>query len=222
MGQGNKIKYKKMKTKTILAAAALIAAVTTSSWAQSNVYSLNVVGYYNVNAAANQQVLVGNQLHTTNDTLGGVIPNPPPLSLFYKYSNGGFTTYQFDDVDLVWVPNGIASLKPGEGGFFKSPATTTLTFVGEVMQGRLTNATSASQKNLLCSIVPQAGRVTSDLGFPAEPLDIFYSYRNGGFTTYQFDDVDLIWIPSEPIVAVGEAFFFVGPQRNWVRNFTVQ
>jgi hypothetical protein len=219
--QGNKIKHKKMKTKTLLVTAALAAAVATSSWAQSNGYSLNVVGYYNVTAGANQQVLLGNQLDTTNDTLAGVIPNPPPLSLFYKYANGGFTTYQFDDVDLVWVPNGNASLKPGQGGFFKSPVATTLTFVGEVMQGRLTNSIAPGQKNFICSIVPQAGRVTSDLGLPADPLDILYLYQNGGFTTYQFDDVDLVWVPTEPVVAVGQAFVFIG-QRDWVRNFTVQ
>jgi hypothetical protein len=212
-----------MRTKTLLCAAALAAGVVTSM-AQSNVYSLNVVGYYNVPMNANQKVLLGNQLNTTNNTLAGIIPNPPPLSQFFKF-NGGFSTYQFDDVDLVWTPNGNVSLAPGEGGFFISPVATTLTFVGEVMQGSLTNTLPVNTKVIRTSIVPQAGRVSTDLGLPGEALDQLFTF-NGGFTTYQFDDVDLVWTPSEPTNNVGGAFFYIkangNTQVNWVRNFTVQ
>jgi len=47
---------------------------------------------------------------------------------------------------------------------------------------------------------------------------------NGGFTTYQYDDVDLVWTPFEPSNAVGQAFFYIknGPHTTWVQNFTVQ
>ena len=54
--------------------------------AQSNVYSLNVVGYYNVPVAANSLVMIANQLNTTNNTLGSLIASPPPSSLFYKFT----------------------------------------------------------------------------------------------------------------------------------------
>jgi len=82
--------------------AALAAGIATSAVAQSNVYSLNVVGYYNIPLAANQKVMLGNQLNTTNNTLAGIIPNPPGLAQFLQGVNGGFTTYQFDD----WVRDG--------------------------------------------------------------------------------------------------------------------
>jgi hypothetical protein len=213
-----------MRTKTLLCAAALAAGLATSALAQSNVYSLNVVGYYNVSMGANQKVLLGNQLNTTNNTLAGIIPNPPPLSQFFKF-NGGFATYQFDDVDLVWTPDGNVSLAPGEGGFFISPVATTLTFVGEVRQGPLTNTLPMNTKVIRTSIVPQAGRVTTDLGLPGQALDQLFTF-NGGFSTYQFDDVDLVWTPSEPTNQVGGAFFYIkangNTQTNWIRNFTVQ
>jgi hypothetical protein len=64
----------------------------------------NVVGYYNVAAPANHKVLLGNQLHTTNDTLVGVIRNPGRGATFFKY-NGAYTGFTFDDIDLAW--NGI-------------------------------------------------------------------------------------------------------------------
>src|SRR6267142_5754961 len=110
-----------MRTKTLLCAAALAAGVATSAVAQSNVYSLNVVGYYNVPVAANQYILVGNQLNTTNNTLAGVIPSPPPGATFQAYSGGGLSAYVFDEFDLVWTPNGNANLAPGQGGYFRSP-----------------------------------------------------------------------------------------------------
>jgi len=168
--------------------------------------------------------MLGNQLNTTNNTLGGVIPNPPPNSQFFKY-NGGFTAYSFDDVDLVWLPNANVSLAPGEGGFFISPVNTTLTFVGEVKQGSLTNTLPKGTKVIRTSIVPQAGRVTTDLALPGEPNDQLFTY-SGGFTAYSFDDVDLVWLPTEPTNTVGAAFFYIknaaNNTTNWIRNFTVQ
>jgi hypothetical protein len=213
-----------MRTKTLLCAAALAAGIATSAVAQSNVYSLNVVGYYNVPLNAGQKVMLGNQLNTTNNTLAGVIPNPVPGSQFFKF-NGGFSTYIFDDIDLVWTPDGNVSLAPGEGGFFISPAATTLTFVGEVRQGSLTNTLPINTKVIRASIVPQAGRVSTDLGLPGEAGDQLFQFA-GGFSTYIFDDIDLVWTPSEPSVKVGESFFYlkssVATQPNWIRNFTVQ
>ena len=44
---GKNTNYKHMRTKALLCAAAL-AAGTAASMAQSNVYSLNIVGYVNV------------------------------------------------------------------------------------------------------------------------------------------------------------------------------
>jgi hypothetical protein len=210
-----------MKTKTLLLAVALAAGIATSAVAQSNVYSLNVVGYYNIPVNANTKVLLGNQLRTTNDVLATIIPNPPPLSQFFKY-NGGFTAYTFDDLDLAWVPDGNVSLAPGEGGFFVSPVNTTLTFVGEVEQGRLTNSLPLNTKVIRCSIVPLAG-TPSQLGIPGAPDDQLFVY-NGGYTGFTFDDIDLVWAPFEPVIQVGQAFFYIkaSGNPNWVINFTVQ
>lgn len=213
-----------MRTKTLVCAAALAAGLATSALAQSNVYSLNVVGYYNIPVPANQYVLVANQLNTTNNTLAGIIPNPPPGAQFQSFVNGGLSAYVFDDVDLVWTPNGNADLTPGLGGYFRSPVATTVTFVGEVKQGSLTNTLVKSQYVVRGSIVPQAGTATA-LAIPGEGGDQLQTFNNG-FTAYVFDDVDLVWTPSEPNLNVGQAFFYrkspAATQTNWIRNFTVQ
>jgi hypothetical protein len=216
-----------MRTKTLLCAAALAAGVATSAVAQSNVYSLNVVGYYNVPVTPNQYILVGNQLDTTNNTLGGVIPNPPPGSQFQSFQNGGLTAYTFDEFDLVWLPDGNATLKPGQGGYFQSPVATTLTFVGEVKQGSLTNSFIKGQYVVSASIVPQGTNVVN-LGVPGEAGDQLQTFNNG-FTAFTFDEFDLVWTPGAPEgpnIAVGQAFFYrkspTATQTNWIRNFTVQ
>jgi hypothetical protein len=210
-----------MRTKLLGLAA--LAACAFSASAQSNVYSLNVVGYYNITLPAGQLVAVANQLNTTNNKISSLLPSVVPGSQLYKY-NGGYTTYTFDDLDLVWLPDGDATLNPGEGAFFRSPSAATLTFVGEVLQGSLTNTLPINTLALRSSIVPQAGTATA-LGIPGEPGDQLYRYSNG-YTTYTFDDLDLVWLPSQPSLNVGEGFFYkkapTATQSRWIRDFTVQ
>jgi hypothetical protein len=116
-------------------------------------------------------------------------------------------------------------LNPGEGGLLRNAGTTplTLTFVGEVPQGALTNAVPTGYA-VRSSIVPQAGKITTDLGLTGVPAEVLYKYTPGsGYSLYTFDEFDLVWTPTEPTVGVGEAFLIYNPAgNNWVRNFTVQ
>jgi hypothetical protein len=208
-------KHEGMNTKSLLCTALVATGVTTA-------IAANVVGYYNVVAPAGKKLMIGNQLHTTNDTLVGVLASPGPGANFFKF-DGTFTDYVFDDVDLVW--NGNTSLAPGEGGFFLSAINTTLTFVGTVLKGSLTNTLPIGIKVLRTSIVPQAGGVTSDLKLPAEPGDNLFSYTSN-YVNYFYDDIDLVWTPREPTNKIGESFFYIkgvsSVSNLWIRNFTVQ
>ena len=67
-----------MRTKTLLIAAAALAAAVTSSQAQSTVYSQNIVGYINTSLAPGYN-LVANQLNVnnTNGASGSVRPSLP-------------------------------------------------------------------------------------------------------------------------------------------------
>lgn len=211
-----------MRTKALLAAAAFAAGLATSL--AQNVYSLNVVGYYNVTVPANSFALIANQLNTTNNTIGSLLPSVPPGTQLFKYGPGGWVAYTFDEFDLVWTPDGNATLNPGEGAFIKNNTSQplTVTFVGEVPQGQLVNPIPAGY-SVRSSIVPQAGALP-DLNFPAQPGDQVFKYTPGtGYTSYTFDEFDLVWTPSNPQVNVGEAFFSrKNAAVDWVRNFTVQ
>jgi hypothetical protein len=215
-----------MRTKALLSLAALAVGAATAV-AQSNVYSINVVGYYNVVLPANTSLLVGNQLNTTNNTLPGVIPSTTPGAQFQKF-NGGFSAYTFDPDDNAWVPDATGvTLAPGEGGFIRAPSATTVTFVGEVRQGLLTNNLPVGTLVIRGSIVPQATNI-SGLGLIppyAEPGDQLQTFH-GGYNASTFDPDDNAWLPTDQNIAVGEGFFYrkspTGTNPNWVRNFTVQ
>jgi len=166
--------------------------------------------------------MIANQLNTTNNTIASLLPAPPPGSVFLKW-NGGWSGASFDDVD-GWLPNANYTLNPGESALYKAGANSTLTFVGEVLQGNLSATLTPGSYLGRSSIVPQAGAVTSVLGYPPEAGDVVLKW-NGGWGGASFDDVDG-WLPSEPTFGVGEGMLVQksssGTITAWTRTFTVQ
>jgi hypothetical protein len=221
-----------MRTLKGLVCVAALATGLATALAQSNVYSLNVVGYYNVTIAAGKLALLANQLHTTHNTLNYVIPTAADFTELYKYA-GGFST-------AVYYGTGIGgtgwdqpawTLNPGEAAMVKDPGTgQTLTFVGEVLQGSLVNTLPVGL-TYKSSMVPQQG-TPADFMVPGESFDELYTYNNGYSTTvYYGTDVggngwDYDTTGNGPTIAVGGAFGYkkaVGnTSTSWVRNFTVQ
>src|SRR5215472_13564848 len=98
-----------MRTKALLCAAAMAAGALTTM-AQSNVYSLNVVGYVNYpfNVAGNYY-LVSNPLDNTNSDLNAIIPVAPAGSQVQTWNvaiqdfDAAIPTY--NGVTHVWVPD---------------------------------------------------------------------------------------------------------------------
>jgi hypothetical protein len=206
-----------------------MAASLASSMAQSNVYSLNVVGYYNLPIAAHAKVMIANQLNTTNNTIGSLLTEPMigDQDQLFKY-NGGFSAASYSTDDGYWTPSTI-TMNPGEAAFFQPNAARTLTFVGEVLQGSLVNTLPLGVKVMRASMVPQAGAVDTDLGVVPDDQDQMFTY-NGGYTAYSYSTDDGYWTPT-PNVAVGQGFFYsksslanggVPAHATWTRNFTVQ
>ncbi len=218
-----------MRTKTLLLTAALTAAGIGYTMAQT-VYSVNVVGYVNTTVPANGYTLIANPLNATNNNLNTVMPDGSGVV-------DGATVVRWDATaqgfaaetptffaGLGWLPD--ATLAPGEGFFlFNSAASPfTVTFVGEVLTGSLTNSLSANY-SLVANKVPQAIGLTA-AGVPAADGDIVLqwdpatqNYKEGN---QFFEGVG--WLPAEPIPGVGEGFFYfnAGAAKNWVRTFTIQ
>jgi hypothetical protein len=209
-----------MRTKLILTTAALGVAGTLGAVAQ--VYSVNAVGYINVTIPANQFVIAANQLNTGGNTIAQVIPSTTEGTTIYKYGAAGFevpNSFEFGE----WG-NPAQVLAPGDGFFAKNNSANpvTLTFVGEVPQGALSTALR-NGLNLTASQVPQAGRLTADLGYTPAEGDVVYQWDTAaqGYKApngYEFGE----WSAGDPQVAVGEGFFLAkNGAGNWTRTFSV-
>jgi hypothetical protein len=112
-------------------------------------------------------------------------------------------------------------LAPGEGFLFRHNHGSDIpkTFVGEVAQGYLVNPVP-NLYSFRASMVPQSGRITTDLLFPVMNGDSVMLRENGSYTTYTFNSG--VWSPSEPVVGIGEAFWsYKNVGFWWTRNYLV-
>jgi hypothetical protein len=221
-----------MRTLKALVCLAVLAGGIATTMAQSNVYSLNVVGYYNITVGAHQKIMIANQLNTTNNTIGALLA--PPMvgngDQLFKFNGASFTSSLYSTDDGQWDPDPTVTLNPGEAVFYQPALARTLTFVGEVLQGQLSNTLPLGTKVMRSSMVPQQGLVSTDLGVPFFNGDQLFTYNTaqngGGYVTYLYSTDDGQWDPSEPTMSVGQGFFYrkaAGANNpNWVRNFTVQ
>jgi hypothetical protein len=223
-----------MRTK-LVAAAAILAAGVASSMAQSNVYSLNVVGYVNKTlTGGGRYTAVANPLNTTNNTFAGLLGDAtsgiPSGSQVLKWNPAlvDFDTFNKIGFGNGWSPaaGATTSLNPGEGVLVLiTGANVTNTFVGEVLQGSLTNSIPAGF-DMAANMVPDSGAVnTIGLGLP-HPSQLLKWDSNAGaigdWVTFNTTPFGSGWSPSVPTIDVAEAVLInAGAATNWVRNFTV-
>jgi hypothetical protein len=222
-----------MRTKALLLAAAFAAAGVATSVAQ--VYSVNAVGYVNVtlvpgfNLVSNPLDAASNVLGTLASNIQGGVPNATRIFKFENASNS-FVDAQYDDADAAYLGSAASrTVAPGEGFFILIPGTTdkTLTFVGQVMQGNLSNPLPRGF-SIRANQVPQAGKA-SDFGLPAQNGDRYFRWDPLAqrYQDWQFDDADNLWLgPNNntlPDLAVGEAFLLFRAQSasTWNRTFSV-
>ena len=105
-------KYQNMRTK-LIAAAAILAAGLASSMAQSNVYSLNVVGYVNKTFVAGGFTAAANPLNGTNNSLNTIMKGTqvPDNTLVFLWDAAlqdfSATLPSYNAAAGNWVPNAI-------------------------------------------------------------------------------------------------------------------
>jgi hypothetical protein len=223
-----------MRTKTLLLAAAAAVAGIASLQAQSNVYSVNVVGYVNVTIPSGYS-LIANPLNSSDNTVSNLFNATTASgaalgSTVYTWNGAGFIGNNNDEFGGGWASPAQA-LPPGAGFFIKNPnAAYTNTFVGEVLTGNLTN-TPVAGYSLIASKVPQAGFV-ADLGLSAGLGDTIYMWNGAGFIGINNDEFGGGWSPTPPFtvdnvkgpqIGVAQSFFYknIAGTATWERNFTI-
>lgn len=230
-----------MRTKTLALSAILGALGAASAVAQTNVYSINAVGYINLVLPKGFSIIC-NQLTTTNNTVAGVFQNNAGNGFqwdgctVFKYNPGDG---HYDQTDIAsssyssgWVSGGTMTLNPGEAIWFNNGTghIATNTIVGTVPQGTNTvNIISGFQ--MIASPVPFSGDVVTNMGFTNYTLgSILYTFNNssGHYSTYISSSSGTSgymnqWIGGDPQASIGQGFWFrsnPGP-TPWVQIFEI-
>jgi len=220
-----------MRTKALLSLAALAAGALTSM-AQSNVYSLNVVGYVNYAfPIIGDYYLVNNPLDNTNNDLNTIIPVAPngTAVALWNAAIQDFSTVAptYFTATGTWAPD--ATITPGQGFFVSPNGPFTNTFIGNVRQQAVT-LSLIGNGNFECigSTVPLSGGLTNQLAsYPAVNGDAvaIWNVAVQDFSTVAptYFSATSSWSPDYNFNP-GDGFFIArnaGPV-TWTRTFTVQ
>ena len=207
-----------MRTKLLLSTAVLGVAGIIAASAQ--VFSVNVVGYINVDVPPGFS-MIANQLDNGDNTVAALLPTVPDGTTIYKFipATGSYDVSSFEFGE--WSQAGM-TLNPGEGAFILNPGEAfQALFVGEVKQGALSTDLVAGFQ-IVASQVPQSAELDTVLGFPVAEGDQVFQFNNAtsDYTvgSYEFGEWSLV-----PVPRVGEAFFVNKVAAGtWTRDFTVQ
>jgi len=213
-----------MRTKTLLLTAALGAVSAAAVMAQT-VYSVNAVGYVNKTIDKGGWVLMANPLVNGDNLLATILTDAPANTEVQKWNGTAFISAK--KVGTAWIgAAGSVAFKPSEGFFVKVPGTgtQTLTFVGEVAQNADSNISFGAGYSLLGSVVPQSGKIQTDLQFPAKANDTILTLKADGSGYNSVKKVGTSWIGAggEPVIDVAQGFWLnTTAGGTWTRNFSV-
>jgi hypothetical protein len=228
-----------MRTKTLILTAALSIAAAATSMAQA-VYSVNIVGYINLNIPAGLS-MIANQLDDSGsprNQVQNILGNPSGNVTvnFFNPATGNYDQSTYDPFGgptggPIWF-DGNRILEPGGGAFVDSVDAFTATLVGEV---RLVSSLSIPPGlSIRSSVIPQSAPVTA-MGFPfdlpaaPDPVTIYrYNRTTGGYDSSSYDPFGgptggAIWFPSPPSPNIGESWFVDNAGASaliWPRTFT--
>lgn len=211
-----------MKKTLLIAAAALAASVISS---QAQVYSKNVVGYYNKPCPSGVFVLVANQLDNGTNKANDVLSALPNKSLLQIWNGTGFTPYTKTSSGFAGNP----SLPVGTGFFVRSASNFTNTFSGNValLSGeKSTNNLPAGVFVLTGSTIPVGGNLndtgtnTLNLIATLPNKSLIQTWNGSGFTPYTKTSSGFA---GNPAFLVGQGLFIRSASASsWVQTFTNQ
>jgi len=218
-----------MKAKTLLiAAAALAAGIMTS---QAQVYSQNIVGYINVQLTnSTGYTLVANQLDLdgtgTNNSIKSVIGSSLPANSVvevWQASKGSFKSSTWNGT--TWSTDSALftnAMNPGSGFFLYVPTPTNLTLVGNVITGTNTYPIAAGY-SIIAPSGPVAGTIGTQLLYNPSANDVVevWNGTKGSFKANTYNGS--AWSGGEPNLIVGTAVFLnAANNTNWTEILNVQ
>lgn len=140
--------------------------------------------------------------------------------VLYLLRNGNFVASRYDE-DLGRFEPDI-QIEALESVFVFNPTATTvtMTMLGEVKTGRL-EYNYAPGFHLTNAQIPVPGPISSAMKLPDVPGTMVYLLGPTGYTVYVNDEFGGGWLPSEPVLKAGTAFWLYVPERvawSWEFN----
>jgi hypothetical protein len=218
-----------MKAKTLLMAAAALAAGVMHSQAQ--VYSQNIVGYINVPLNAGNN-LIANQLDLdgtgTNNTIYTSVGTNLPVNTSISAWNGASFTISKLLSNHTWsgAANQVfySACSPGGGFFINVAAPTNVTFVGNVITGTNTYPVPAGF-SIVAPSAPIAGTLDTTNGYTPSKVgtvgDQILVWSGATYTIHKW--LGTSWTGGDPQLTVGQSVFLDAVQNtNWTQVLNVQ
>jgi hypothetical protein len=225
-----------MRTKTLLIAAAALAAGILASSAQT--YSQNIVGYVNFvsTTVSPQYQMIDNPLDNGTNTIASLFPTPTGGTKIYLWQPlaGNYLIANFSGGH--WKTNGVTvdntlMIPPGVGFFIQiGSGILTNTFVGTVVPNTGLNMTNVlgTGTYAVSSMLPISDSVTNTgtINFSMPGGSLFEKWNVAG---QQYDIYSIVggkWrlngiANSPPVVNLPEGFIIVnnsGSPINWVQT----
>jgi hypothetical protein len=211
-----------MRTKILILTAAIgLAGVIAMA---QDVYSVNAVGYVNSDLKAGLNLVSNPLTNQEGNMLTDLFGDLEFGATIFRWAGEGFADASINFGEGTgYTPD--FELLPGESVFVQITADTTVTFVGEVPQGQLTNPLPAGI-SFRSSIVPQDIDLDDPaIGFPAEFGDTVFTWNNAN---NGYNDASINFGPDaggfspDVIVPVGEGFVVQKENAaDWTRQFSV-
>jgi hypothetical protein len=219
-----------MKAKTLLIAAAALAAGVMHSQAQ--VYSQNIVGYINVPLSTGYN-LIANQLDSdgtgTNNNITATVGTNWPTGTAIQYwnpSTASFATTKF--LGGKWTANNqliTNSMNPGSGFFMQVSAPTNVTFVGNVITGTNSYPLIAGYQ-IVAPSGPVSGTIDTTNGYVPSVGDIISVWNNSSSSFVAHKRLNATtWggTGGDPQLTVGQAVFLDPTSAKiWTQILNVQ
>jgi len=222
----------------MLLSALLGALGSVSVMAQTNVYSLNAVGYINVTVYPGFNIISCPLIASPDNTLNTLLsPTNGQFKHWQVYFFNPLTTPQYTaDIGVgdVWGSGGTETINPGSAVFILNPSNTitTLTFVGTVPTGPTNVTLYADSFNLVSSVVPASGdlitnSITQFSNGVKHDQVYFFNAQTSNYTAYIATGNNLTtnWPAGDPIIPfVGSGFFYFNStnfNNIWTENYSV-
>jgi hypothetical protein len=220
-----------MKTKTLLIAAAALAATVISSEAQ--VYS-GVVGYVSIVSPAAVYTPMANPLDLDGiDSVTNVFANVPKGTIVQIWNGTGYTSCSRSLIGAgAWSANAATNyVTPGVGFFINTPSTYTNTFVGAIDTAfGSTNSVTlhANVYQYISSVLPISGTITNaadqgsdalNLGSVLPKGTIIQIWNGSGYSSYSRSLIGAGNWSGNPTIGIGQPFFINSPATtNWTQS----